>query len=84
MSLRIDIPERKRQEMKVQESEARYRILVEQSLQGLMLVQRGKVVFVNSATVRMFGYGYTSAAKVREAAKRRVDERLDAAKQGAA
>ncbi len=57
VSLRFDVTDRKRQEIEVQQSEERYRTLVEESLQGLMIVQRGKVVFCNSAMVRMFGYG---------------------------
>jgi PAS domain S-box-containing protein len=54
--LRFDVTERKRQELAVRQSEGRYRTLVEESLQGLMIVQRGKLVFANRATARMFGY----------------------------
>jgi PAS domain S-box-containing protein len=39
----------------LRESEEKYRQLVEHSLQGLMIVQKGRIVYCNQATARMFG-----------------------------
>jgi PAS domain S-box-containing protein len=51
-----DITARKRAEEHLRESEERYRNLVEGSPQGIMTVQRGRIVYCNPATARMFGY----------------------------
>lgn len=53
-----DITKRKRAEAELQESETKYRVLVEQSLQG-MLVAQGmppRLVFANSAMADILGY----------------------------
>ncbi|HEX7926723.1 MAG TPA: PAS domain S-box protein, partial [bacterium] len=60
MCFQTDITTRKRVELERRESEARYRSLVENSLQGLLIVQRGKNVFCNMAYARMFRYGSPS------------------------
>ena len=42
-----DVTDRKRSEDAVRESEAKYRALVEQSLQGIVIIQENKIVFAN-------------------------------------
>ncbi len=59
-----DITERKRAEeaeQRLRESERAYRTLVEESLQGLVVVQHGQVVFANRATADITG---SSAAEL--------------------
>ncbi len=51
-----NITERKEAEQSIKESEERYRTLANHVADGVMLVQHGKLVFVNDALVRMFGF----------------------------
>jgi len=51
-----DVTERVRAELALQESEARYRTLVESSLQGIVVSVRGEPVFANHAAAQMGGY----------------------------
>jgi PAS domain S-box-containing protein len=51
-----DISEKQELARLVEESREKYREIVESSLDGLMVIQNGKLVFVNSAAVRIFGY----------------------------
>jgi PAS domain S-box-containing protein len=53
-----DVTERKRTETELQESEQKYRILVEQSLQGMVVAQGTppRFVFANSALAEIAGY----------------------------
>ncbi|MFW9994026.1 MAG: PAS domain S-box protein [Candidatus Odinarchaeota archaeon] len=51
-----DITERKKAETALRESEEKFRVLTEQSLLGIAIVQDGKVNYVNHALVDMFGY----------------------------
>ncbi|MEW6365215.1 MAG: PAS domain S-box protein [Acidobacteriota bacterium] len=50
-----DATERKRAETELRESEERYRTLVELSPDAIVVHAEGKVVFVNSACMKMFG-----------------------------
>jgi PAS domain S-box-containing protein len=56
VELTQDITERKQTEEALRESEEKYRILVEHSLQGIIVWQEGKFVFVNEAFTQMIGY----------------------------
>ncbi len=51
-----DITKRKRAEEALRESEEKYRTLVEQSLQGLAVVQDFRIVFANTAFAGISGY----------------------------
>lgn len=51
-----DISERKRIEQALMESEAKYRTLVEQSEQGICILQNGRIVFANNALAKINGY----------------------------
>lgn len=55
-SVLIDITERKRMEETLQESENKYRALVEQSLVGIYLVNEEGFIYQNEAGANMFGY----------------------------
>jgi PAS domain S-box-containing protein len=50
-----DISERRRQEEALRASEARYRGLVEGSIQGILIHDRGRVLLVNAALGRLLG-----------------------------
>jgi PAS domain S-box-containing protein len=51
-----DITERKRTEEALRESEGKYRRLVEQSLQGLVVIQDFRIVFANTTFAKISGY----------------------------
>jgi len=51
-----DLSEQKKIEKALQESEERYRILVESSPEGVMLVQQGKFIYANKSALNLFGY----------------------------
>ena len=52
----LDITERKREERKRQESQSRYRALVEQTLVGVCIVQDGSIVYANPKMTQISGY----------------------------
>jgi two-component system cell cycle sensor histidine kinase/response regulator CckA len=58
VSIVRDVTERKRTALSLAESEAKYRTLVEQSLQGIVVAQGlpPRLVFANPAMIRMSGY----------------------------
>ena len=51
-----DITERKRMEEALRQTEAKYQTLVEQSVQGLIVIEGGRIVFANSAFADISGY----------------------------
>lgn len=53
----IEITDRKMAEEALRESEGRYRGLVEQSLQGIAVIQDMRVVYANAALASLSGYG---------------------------
>jgi len=55
-SISRDITERKRAEEALNQSEVKYRGLVEQSLVGIGISQGNRVIFANPALLNMFGY----------------------------
>ena len=52
----IDITAQREAEQALKQSQALYQVLVENSRDGVFLVQRGKVVFANTAMASMLGY----------------------------
>lgn len=56
LSMATDITDRKNEEKKLRESEEKYRMLVEQSLQGLAIMQDSRFVFSNNKFTEISGY----------------------------
>jgi two-component system, cell cycle sensor histidine kinase and response regulator CckA len=56
LGVSVDITERERQADALRKSEEKYRMLVENSLQGVVIIQDLRFVFCNSAYARMTGY----------------------------
>jgi two-component system, cell cycle sensor histidine kinase and response regulator CckA len=54
--LRLEMAERKFAENELRESEMKYRVLIESLPQTVAIFQKGKLVFINSAGLEMFGW----------------------------
>lgn len=52
----IDISDLKTAETMLQQSEKRFRDLIEESVQGILIYRSGRPLFVNRACARLFGY----------------------------
>ncbi len=52
----MDITERKKTEKELIESEKKYRDLIEKSIQGVVILQEGRIVFANRALAKIMGY----------------------------
>ncbi len=66
-----DITSRKHMENALRESEEKFRTMVENSLQGIFIVQDGKIVYANEALARIMGFRHKEflvlpAEKVRD------------------
>ncbi len=81
-----DITDRKKTEAALRESEAKYRTLIEESIQGIGITKGNRVVFANRALVEMFGYDSLEQAvhiplldffapESREKARQRLEQR---------
>lgn len=57
VSLRIDITDIKRRAQEVADSEARYRDLIEGSIQGIIIDHDWRMIFANPAAAEMLGFG---------------------------
>ncbi len=51
-----DVTERRELARKFAESQEKYQNIVESSLDGILIVQEGKLVFVNASSAKIFGY----------------------------
>lgn len=51
-----DITEKEHAEQSIREAESKFRILVEQSLTGIYIIQEGRFVYVNPRFAEVFGY----------------------------
>ncbi len=58
-----DVTERKELARKFEESQEKYQNIVESSLDGIVIVQDGRLVFANSSAMKIFGYA--SAGEMR-------------------
>jgi len=58
VTLYNDITASKKAEIKIAESEEKYRLLVENSSEAILIAQKGQLKFVNRAVVNMFGVSY--------------------------
>lgn len=56
ISIHHDVTERRELARKFEESQEKYQNIVESSLDGIVIVQDGKLVFVNFSAVKIFGY----------------------------
>jgi PAS domain S-box-containing protein len=52
-----DVTERRELARKFAESQEKYQSIVESSLDGIVVIQDGKIVFVNESSAKIFGYG---------------------------
>lgn len=56
IALHNDLTERREYTRKIVETQQQYRSIVESSLDGIMIIQDGKLSYVNPSAIRLFGY----------------------------
>jgi PAS domain S-box-containing protein len=59
-----DISEKKELNLKVQESQEKYQHIVENSLDGILIIQDGKLVYANPSAAKIFAYGSEEKMKM--------------------
>ncbi len=70
----LDITERKRAQLALEESESRFRELVEGSMQGIVIYRDLRPLFCNPAYARMFGYDDAAAVLQQHSVEAHVPE----------
>lgn len=63
IAIHHDLTERKELTRKFEESQEKYQNIVESSLDGIVIVQDGRLVFVNSSAMKIFGYASAEEMK---------------------
>ncbi|MBI3112283.1 MAG: PAS domain S-box protein [Ignavibacteriales bacterium] len=63
IAIHHDLTERRELTRKFEESQEKYQNIVESSLDGIVIVQDGRLVFVNSSAMKIFGYSSTEEMK---------------------
>lgn len=63
ISIHHDVTESKELERKFEESQEKYQNIVESSLDGIVIIQEGRLEFVNPSAVKIFGYGSADEMK---------------------
>jgi PAS domain S-box-containing protein/putative nucleotidyltransferase with HDIG domain len=77
-----DVTSRRRAEIKIRQSEARFRVVLEQSIAAIYVIQNGKIVYVNHRMREIFGYARDEAfdpdplVHIAESERARVTERM--------
>ncbi len=74
VSLRIDITAIKRRAQEVADSEARYRDLIEGSIQGIIIDHDWRMIFANPAAAEMLGFGTPAELLGRESLRHLVED----------
>lgn len=74
VSLRIDITAIKQRAQEVADSEARYRDLIEGSIQGIIIDHDWRMIFANPAAAEMLGFGTPAELLGRESLSRLVED----------
>jgi len=60
----IDLSDIKQKEMRLEESEEKYRLIVENAIDGIEITQDDKLIFYNQQFAEMLGYGYEELKKI--------------------
>jgi PAS domain S-box-containing protein len=74
VSLRIDITDIKRGAQEIADSEARYRDLIEGSIQGIIIDHDWRMIFANPAAAEMLGFGTPAELLGRESLRHLVED----------
>lgn len=74
VSLRIDITAIKQRAQEIADSEARYRDLIEGSIQGIIIDHDWRMIFANPAAAEMLGFGTPAELLRRESLRHLVED----------